>query len=284
MRDRKNPSFYEAIAADPHLELNARDRLIYTEDMNRKLSRLMLPIVRVIFLSGIWLVRFIKRYLPFDIRSHKLLTKLGVWYMKDMTSPQALEYIIKHFQIESALINFVADNCSSSAVQRVDLIPTHVSQLGDVDGLNAIMLHDFNMYNHIIDTGSDPTVDVKTQRPLDQLNFSALELPPIDHEPERKRILNLDIETSGYVMGFFLALFLTDEEMERAALSLQLDESLMTSLANLTGDDFFIKLCPMKFTNFLRYHYDVVQELRFHMMTLDYAYHRLKKLSEQATS
>ena len=97
MRDRKNPSFYEAIAADPHLELNARDRLIYTEDMNRKLSRLMLPVVRVIFFSGIWAVRFIKRYLPFDIHSHKLLTKLGVWYMKDMTSPQALEYIIKHF-------------------------------------------------------------------------------------------------------------------------------------------------------------------------------------------
>ena len=70
--------------------------------------------------------------------------------------------------------------------------------------------------------------------------------------------------------------------MERAALSLQLDESLMTSLSRITGDDYFEKLCPMKFTNFVRYHFDLVQDLRFHMMTLDYAYHRMVGIAAKA--
>lgn len=284
MRDRSNPSFFEALAADPHLQLNEHERQIYIEDMNRPLARLMLPIVRFLLMIGIYIVRFSKRYIPFPLRFHGALNRLGVWFMRDLVSPQALEYIIRHFQLESALINFVADNCGSESVKNVDLMPTHVSQLGDVNGTNAIVQHDINIFNHIIDTGSHPEINVTERIPLAGLNFSALDLPTIRHEPNRKRLVNLDIETACYVMVFFLVLFLTDEEGERAALSLQFDESLMKSLSNLTGDDYFLSLCPLKFTHLLRYHIDVVQDLRFHMITMDYAYNRLCNLQENHTS
>lgn len=105
-----------------------------------------------------------------------------------------------------------------------------------------------------------------------------MNLPPVDIEQQRKRWLNLDIETSAYVMVFFLVLFLSDEEGGRAALSLQFDESLFSSLANLTGDDYFRYLCPMKYTHMLRYHLDVVKDLRTHMMSIDFAYNELLNL------
>ena len=280
-RDRKNPSFFDAVHADPHLRLSPHERELYEKDMNRGLSRLLLPVFRGLIIIGIILVRFTKRILPFPIKSHTLLNHMGVWFMRDLISPQALEYIIRHFQYESALINFVADNCGSEHIQNVDLMPTRVEQLGDVRGTNAIVLHDINIYNHIIDSGSHHDINVTEQIPLEKINFSALTLPEIDVEDQRRRWLKLDIETSCYIMVFFLVLYLSDEEGERAALSLQFDESLLSSLANLTGDDYFRFLCPMKYTNWIRYHFDVVRDLRWHMITIDYAYNQLLNLKAQ---
>lgn len=284
MRDRSNPSFYDAVKTDPHLRLSEEERNLHCRDMRRGSRRFLLPIFRFIIIIGIHLVRFTKRMLPFTIRSHTLLSRMGVWFMREMISPEALNYIIRHFQYESALINFVADNCGSEEVKRVDLFPTHVSELGDVDGVNAIVLHDINIYNHIIDTGSHESVNVKAQLQPEEMNFSALTLPPINSEEDRKRWLNLDIETSAYLMVFFLVLFLSDEEGERAALSLQFDESLMTSLAKLTGDDYFQELCPVKYTQWIRYHFDVVQDLRWHMMSIDFAYNQLLAVQAQVSA
>lgn len=283
MRDRNNPSFFEAVEFDPHLKLGPEERRVYIKDLDRRSTRILLPIIRFIAVSGIHIVRTIKRLLPFTIKSHTLLNKMGVWFMRDLISPEALEYIIRHFQYESALINFVADNCQSDGVQHVDLFPTHVSQLGDVNGTNAIVLHDINIYNLIIDMGSHPDVNVSDRLPMDEIDFSALQLAPIDVEAENKRWLRFDIETAAYIMVFFLVLYLSDEEGERAALSLQLDESLMASLANMTGDDYFRNLCPVRYTHWLRYHFDVVKDLRWHMMTVDFAYNQLLALKNQSS-
>ena len=119
------------------------------------------------------------------------------------------------------------------------------------------------------------------QLPLEEINFSALELPSIEINTEQKRWLNFDIETAIYIMVFFLVLYLSDEEGEKAALSLQLDESLMASLAHLTGDDAFRRWSPMKYTHWIRYHFDVVRDHRWHMMTIDLAYNRLMEIREQ---
>lgn len=280
MHDRRNPSFYNVVMNDPHLELSTEDRKEYAKDMDRGIARLTLPLFRLIMLAGIYIVRFIKRFLPFELSNHNALNKMGVWFLSNMLSPEALKYTIRHFQIETALINFVVDNSGSKSMPKAELMPTHVSQISDVDGINAVALHDLNMINHVIDTGTYDDVDLETQIPLEKIDFSALELPEIEHEPERSRIINFDIETASYIMVFFLVLFFGDREGERASLSLQMDESLMRSLSNLTGDSFFLSLCPMKFGHYIRYHIDVVQDLRFHMMSLDYAYHRLSKMKD----
>lgn len=280
MRDRSNPQFSDAVMADPHLPISEHERKVYLADTQRTSTRILLPIIRFFIVIGIHIVRFVKRILPIKIRSHTLLNRLGVWFMRDLISKQALEYIIRHFQYESALINFVADNCGSDHVARVDLMPSRVDELGDHQGTNAIVLHDINIYNHIIDTGASHDVNVTQKIDRANMDFSSLTLPAIDVEKDHVRWLNLDIETSAYIMVFFLVLFLSDEEGERAALSLQFDESLMKSLSCMTGDDYYQHLCPMKYTHWLRYHFDVVKDLRWHMMTIDYAYNHLLKFSQ----
>lgn len=281
MRDRNNPSFFDAMRVDPHLSLSLHERALYEKDVNRGIRRFLLPICRLLMIGGIMVLRFVKRLLPFTLKSHTLLNRLGVWFMRDCISPQALEYIIRHFQYETALINFVSDNCGSEAVKKVNLMPTRVSDLGSVEGINAIVLHDINIYNHVIDTGSHDEINVKHQIPLDKIKYTALELPVIDVDENHRRYTKLDIETSSYIMVFFLVLFLSDEEGERAAQSLQLDESLLNSLSNLTGDEYFRRLSPMRFTHWIRYHFDPVKDLRWHMMTIDFAYNKLKEIQSQ---
>ena len=67
-----------------------------------------------------------------------------------------------------------------------------------------------------------------------------LDIPPVDPEPWRRRLLNLDIQTALCLMNIPFALCLTPEEYRRAVHSLRLDASLLTVLASLTGDDTFL--------------------------------------------
>lgn len=284
MRNRDDPKFSESITADPHLPLSSLHRTEYIEDMNRSQSRLLAPLFRCLVIVGVWLVRTVKRYLPLRIASHSLMNRLGVWFLRNCISPNALACLIRHLQIESSLINFVAVNCGSSDVKQVDLMPVRVSQLGDWQGMNAIVRHDINIINHVIDTGTAGPINITHAIPLAEIDFSMLALPTIEHEPERKRWLNLDIESASYIMVFFLVLFLSDKEGERAAQSLQLDDSLMTSISNLTGDDFYRYLFPFKFTHQSRYHFDVVKDLRDHMLGLEYAYAHLLQLRSKQNS
>ena len=67
-----------------------------------------------------------------------------------------------------------------------------------------------------------------------------LDIPPVDPEAWRRRLLNLDIQTALCLMNIPFALCLTPEEYRRAVHSLRLDASLLTVLASLTGDDTFL--------------------------------------------
>jgi len=283
MRNRRSPTFEEAVIADPHLKLSARERAIYIQDFSSKSSRYLLPIVRILCLVLIHGIRFVKRYIPFTLSSHFLLNKLGVFFMGKLISKEGREYIIKHFLYESALINFVVDNVDSDQVHKVDLFPTKISELGNVEGVNAIMQHDINIYNHIIDTGQDTEFLKKLSRqiPLATIDFSALDIPEAEINEEYDPWYCLDLDTGAYIMIVFLFLYISDEEGQRAALSLQFDESLMASLSKITGDAYFNHLCPIKYTNWHRYHLDPVKDLRFHMMTVDYSFNMLMEYREK---
>lgn len=277
VRDRDDPDFYEAFLVAPHIQIDPEDQRRQNQDLKRFSRRYLYPAVRVISKFLIIVIMSMKRLLPF-VGSETLINKLGVWFIRNMLSPQAAYYFIQHFHTETNLINFIARNCDAEDVHEVDLRPVTIDNLGDYNGLNAIKLHDINLYNHILDLGHSSVANVNKSKPLNELDFSMLRIADIDVEPERKRICNLDMDTGLYVMGIFMALFFTDKEIERAIISLQFDESLMKTLAKLTGDDQFCYWTPMKFTNWLGYSSDPVKDLRWHMMVHDYAHQYLKSL------
>ncbi len=78
------------------------------------------------------------------------------------------------------------------------------------------MKHDAGIYNLFLDLGASERASVLDPRPVASLDFAELEVPSLNPEPGRFRLLRLDIESALYVMSIFFCLLTTEDEYERA--------------------------------------------------------------------
>ena len=281
-RDRDNPTIWQAMAVDPTLHVPLESREIQMRDQQRWTRHVVRPVIRVVAMLIIHVALFAKRLVPFRLGSERVLNWLGPRFMRRCASPEALAFVLRHFVIESNLINFVARNSGAADVLEVSLRPTRADDLADDHGQNAVVRHDANIFNLIIDLGESPTADVDTMRPLDALDFSMLTIPAFDLEPARRRWIRLDLESALHVTVAALALFMDGPTAERAVNSFQLDESLLACIANLTGDDIFRTWTPVKFPNWLGMSNNVGRDLHWHMIVNEYAHDRLCRLAPLA--
>jgi hypothetical protein len=278
-RDRDNPTIWEALRVDPTLHVPLDRRELQFREQQRWTRHVVRPVVRVIAMVVIHAALFLKRLVPFRLGSERALNWLGPRFMRRCASPEALAYVLRHFVIESNLINFVARNAGADDVLEVALRPTCADDLADDGGLNAVVRHDANIFNLVIDLGESPTADIHTPRALTDLDFSMLTIPVFDVEAHRRRWIALDIESALHITVAALALFMDGATAERAVNSFQLDESLLACLANLTGDDIFRTWTPVKFPNWLGMTNNVGRDLHWHMIVNEYAHERLRELA-----
>jgi hypothetical protein len=107
-----------------------------------------------------------------------------------------------------------------------------------------------------------------------------LDIPPVDPESWRRRLLNLDIQTALCLMNIPFALCLTPDEYRRAVHSLRLDASLLTVLASVTGDDTFLSWRPGLPPVRVDSNVDVPAMVYEHAVLCEYAHARLLQLGE----
>jgi hypothetical protein len=211
------------------------------------------------------LIVVVKRILPFQFSSHRLLDRLGIWFMSRLVSVEGGELLLRHFVIETNVLAFIARN---SGLDEPTLRPSKLDQLDD----NAVIVHDLNLYQVLVELGNRalPQPEDRT-RPLD---FSMLQLEPIE-VGESKRWLRLDLETGLCFMNMAFALLTTSDEYRRAVHSLQLDESVLSCLAELTGDDLFRTWKPAGYIPIVRTNRDVPRDLFAHAVIHEYIHARL---------
>ena len=191
-RNRQNPSMYEAMAVDPNLHVGPESLARQVRNADTAQRRHLRPIVRLVCRLLIAVTVVTKRALPRRLGSERALNWLGPRFLLHWCSPDTLDYILRHFVLETNLVNFVARNCGADDVAEVGLRPKQAFDLAehvDDDGsrLNAIVRHDANIFNLVIDLGESPTADVHTARPWSELDFSMLTVPEIDLQPEARR-------------------------------------------------------------------------------------------------
>ncbi len=264
--DRPGPSIWDALAGDPTHHLSRHSLSLLERDANRWSARYLRPPARLISRVLVGIITLLKRLLPGDMSSHRTLDRLGVWFMSRFVSEEGGELLMRHFILETNVLAFIARN---AGLEEPTLRPTTLGQLGD----NAVVVHDVNVYELLSGLANKPL-----PRPEDRtspLDFTMLDVTPVDTTGKR-RWMRLDLETALACMNVAFALFTTAEEYRRAVHSLQLDESLLGCLAELTGDELFRIWRPAGYVAIVRTNRDVPRDLFAHAIVHEYAHARLE--------
>ena len=260
---RSDPSMWEVVYADPSVPL---DRALVRQIINdqRRLSRRWLyPIARIVSRVLVAIISIVKRVLPFRWMPLSTMDALCVWFLRRFVSPGAVELLIRHFVVETNLVNFIIRNTAVDMAP-VTLRPETLAGLGD----SAVVEHDVNVYDVLIALDGVPLT-----RP------EALDFPPIDAERRRRRYLRLDIQTALCFMNIPFSMALTVEEYRRAVHSIRFDDSFLEILALVTGDDTFRhwKLAGMSL--WMDSNVDVPRMVYRHALVCEYAHAHLVKLA-----
>lgn len=199
------------------------------------------------------------------------MDRLCVWFLHRFVSPTAGTLLVRHFLVETNLLNFLVRNTGISGVPEVRLRPTSLTQLGD----RAVIDHDLNVYDVLTALGAGPW------RTPGALDFSMLLIEPIDPGRRVRRWLNLDIQTALCLMNIPFALCLTRREYQTAVHSLRLDESVLALLADLTGDETFLRWRPGTIVVRADSSLDVPRAVYEHAVICEYAHAHLARLGRR---
>jgi hypothetical protein len=265
------PRIWDALAGDPTFHFDRRALRLLEADQSRWSHRFVRPPARVLSRVVVGLIVVLKRILPFEFSSHRLLDVLGIWFMSRFVSEEGGELLLRHFVIETNVLAFIARNGDTGRIGGVAEPVLRPVTLGELDD-NAVIVHDLNLYEVLAGLGGHrlPRLEERP-RPLD---FSMLEVGVIEPSPKR-RMLRLDLETGMCFMNIMFSLLTTSNEYRRAVHSLQLDESVLACLAELTGDDLFRSWKPAGYIPIIRTNRDVPRDLFAHAVIHEYIHARL---------
>lgn len=257
-------SMWAQILTDPTVPIDRETLRQIVTDQQRWTRRWLYPLARLISRVAVAVIRVIKAIFPF--RAHRTMDRLCVWFLRHFVSPTAGALLVRHFIVETNLLNFLIRN-TAVPMAEVRLRPTSLRQLGD----RAVIQHDLNVYDVLTSIG---VAGVKRPSHVD---YSMLDVEPID--VGTKRWLNLDIQTALCLMNIPFAFCLTSAEYRTAVHSLRLDESILALLADLTGDETFLRWRPGTLTVRADSSLDVPRAVYEHAVICEYAHAHLKALA-----
>jgi hypothetical protein len=265
------------MAADPSIPID-RDTLRLVIRDQRRLSRALLyPWIRVLSRVTVTIIVVGKRVCPVRFSAHATMDRMCLWFLRRFVSPTAVSLLIRHFIVETNLLNFCVRNARLPGREEVGLCPVSLAELGN----RAVIEHDLNVYRVLSALGSaGAAAGPPGWQHRGDLDFSMLAVPEVDPEPGTRRLLNLDIQTALCLMNIPFAACLTPAEYRRAVHSLRLDASLLSVLAALTGDDTFLgwrtALPPVRVDS----NVDVPATVYEHALVCEYALARLGQIRD----
>jgi hypothetical protein len=261
------------MAADPTIGMDRATLRLVIRDQRRPSRAFLYPWIRVLSWVTITIIVSGKRVCPIRFSAHATMDRMCLWFLRRFVSPTAVSLLIRHFIVETNLLNFCVRNTRLPGRAVVGLRPVTLSGLGN----RAVIEHDLNVYRVLSALGN---AGVPAQPRRGDLDFGMLEVPEVDPEPGRRRVFNLDIQTALCLMNIPFAFCLTPGEYRRAVHSLRLDSSLLSVLAALTGDDTFLgwrtALPPVRVDSNI----DVPATVYEHALVCEYALARLCQIRD----
>jgi hypothetical protein len=273
MSDPSGPTLWEVMAVDPSNPIDQATLRLIIGDQRRYSRVFLYPWIRVMSRVAVTAIVCAKRAFPAQFCAHAAMDRMCLRFLRRFVSPASVSLLIRHFIVESNLLNFCVRNAGVPGAAAVSLRPTTLAGLGR----SAVIEHDLNVYRVLLALGSAGTL-----RPPDRadLDFGMLAIPEVDPEPRARRLLSLDIQTALCLMNIPFAFCLTAAQYRRAVHSMRLDTSLLSVLAAVTGDTAFLGWQPGSLPVRVDSNVDVPQMVYEHALRCEYAHARLCQLRD----
>lgn len=231
--DAKDPNPWLALYLDRSVPIHDAAKQALLRGQNSRSRRILLPLVRPIARLLIVLVQLLRFVVPSRWNSSRMLHLTIYWGLKHFVARDANYLILRHFNIGTELLRFIADNAGVRIESTVSLRPKNLKDLIN----DTFLIHDLNIFNFLIELNNKLQVQGREIAPPEKLNFDAITDADFDIDPGTERWTNvLDIQTAIELYTPLYALFLTDHDFWRASNSLQLDEPISIYISKLLGD------------------------------------------------
>jgi hypothetical protein len=243
--DFNDPDPWVALGLDRSTFFHAPAKEALLRGNGTRSRQFLLPVVRPLARLTIVLVQLIRIVIPSRLTSSNILHALVVWGMKNFVSADANYLIVRHFNIGSQILKFLADNIRDIKIKSHPLLPNTIDDLRD----NVFIQHDLNIYNFIIQINAllGASGHKIEPIPLDKVDFTAIE--DVDHRlakmPDTWHNV-LDLHTAIEIYTPLFALFLSDRDFWRSSNSLQLDETIALYVGRIFDREAIIGLVNNK--------------------------------------
>ncbi|MGG6263199.1 DUF6999 family protein [Leptolyngbya sp. AN03gr2] len=267
--DRQNPNTWDILYLDQSVTLDPQAKAFTIQDLQNWTRRYLLIPIKIIANLLLGVILLVKQLLPFQFNQYEWMHRVAVWFINTFVSPEASFLIVRHFGLESNILNFLIDNSPDPNLEKSDLYPRTVDDLVD----QAFLKHDLNLYNFIFDYATAKQRDPdwvrrvnaqQAEEPARTVVYNSIQPVEvtIDFSPRRLRVL--DLESTLELFKIIYSFCFTPDEFERALYSLPLDEALCRYVSTVVREPYLIELVGNRYPLIPKSPFDAARNLILH--------------------
>ena len=270
---RMPASLSDALGGDESLPLDSVAKEYWLKDLQNPLRIIVLPTLKILLSITLHITYYLKRLSPIQWRAHRFLQWQICFFMKYFVRPEANILILRHFQAESNLLNFVIDNSGKDGVAPVEIYPKEIQDLM----VQTFVHHDQGILMTMRDLGKMDT----SNWPIKEKDLSWQNWEPvrIDYGSKKKKWTQfLDFETAHELFKTTFCFWLTAKEYEAAINSFQFDHSVGIRIDEIVGAAHFADLAYNRFPMILVGPTGLSYRFLMHGFFVEHAHAHLEKI------
>ena len=279
-RDPADPNPWLALYLDQSLPIDEKAKAAFLKGQSSYTRRVVHSLIRPFARLSIWGIKLARIMIPESVESSWLLHRSIYFGLRTFVTPEANYLILRHFNIGTEILKFIADNVPGVDIQSTKpLRPQKLEDLID----DTFLIHDLNIYNFIIELNDKLRSEGRKVEPREEVDFSAITGCDVRIEDLPNTWLNIiDLETAIEAYTPLYALFLSDQNFWRASNSLQLDELISLHVATILGNPSLVALVDNKHPLIPLSTIEAGFRLALHGLDAEYLHNYLRKAKAEA--
>ena len=178
---RERSPLLQAVAVDNSLPIDPATVELWLKDLENPLRWFVRPVFQFVLGVLLHLTWALKRLPLPQFRAHAALQRTINWFCRNFVSPEANQLILRHFAVESNILNFLRDNSDAPAVRPLELYPRTIDEMLP----RTFVEHDQELFRMMRELG--PSDRSQGQKSPDQLQWTHWREVDVTKQGQRRR-------------------------------------------------------------------------------------------------